>query len=206
MNALDVAQRTVPLVAAFAGAMAGRAGFRAGQKVGKPSPSRQIVSGRPTTLPPEADMARFRLRAGLAPDDTVAMVRVNGRRYFGVNSSAQAREALALRREFLIRIQQELGELQGRPLNRVQALLHAEANSLMRASVRVPELPKSLLLSVDRRICNFCVGKKGLPLMMRLLDVEELTIVSPTWTVGLSGLGDIGWQAPLFLFPLMQGK
>jgi len=71
------------------------------------------------------DLARFRIRSNLTGSDTFARVEINGRRYCGVNSAAQPAETLALRREFLPKIQTQLGKFQGKQLNRVRALRHA---------------------------------------------------------------------------------
>lgn len=73
-----------------------------------------------------------------------------------------------------------------------QALLHAEAHTLMRASKKHgAKLPKILTIHVDRKTCNFCSGKTGLPLMMRLLNIDELTIYSPERNFKLVRKGDV---------------
>ncbi len=72
------------------------------------------------------------------------MVEVGGNRYFGVNS--KARPDMALRQQFLELIQQRLGALAGKPLNRVRALTHAEAHALMRAYQRRGSLPSEVTI------------------------------------------------------------
>lgn len=137
-------------------------------------------------LDPWDDISRFRSRSHLIADDTLARIEVNGRRYFGVNSSAQPADALALRREFLGQIQTELGRLEGKTLNRVRALTHAEGHALMRAYVRNGGNPgKEVTIHVDRITCNFCSGENGVTLLRELMGIEKLTIVSPGRTVVL---------------------
>jgi hypothetical protein len=80
-------------------------------------------------------------------------------------------------------IQEDLGELAGKEINRVRALTHAESHALMRAYVRQGALPSTLTINVDRITCNFCSGRNGLPLMARLLGIDELTVVSPGRTI-----------------------
>jgi hypothetical protein len=65
----------------------------------------------------------------LINDDTAASVEINGQRYFGVNSGAQPAEALGLRKQFLGMIQDDLGALSGKTINRTQALLHGESHA-----------------------------------------------------------------------------
>ncbi|MGH2375000.1 MAG: deaminase, partial [bacterium] len=131
-------------------------------------------------------VARFRAKTNLGESDTVAFVPVNGRNYFGVNSGAQPQEALALRQEFLTKVQQELGVLEGKTLNRVQAFTHAESHALMRAYTRQGSLPSEVTIYVDRISCNFCAGKTGVNLLRQVLGIKKVTMVSPGRTVVLS--------------------
>jgi MafB19-like deaminase len=135
-------------------------------------------------------LSKFRSKTTLTDSDTVAFVEGVGiDKVFGVNSGAQTRAAqalgepntgLELRQSFFERIQNELGELSGKKMNPdAQALLHAEAHSLMRASKRYgTRLPKALTIHVDRKTCTFCSSNSGLPLMMRLLKIDSLTVYS----------------------------
>lgn len=127
----------------------------------------------------------FREKAGLPPysptsGDTVARVEVNGRAFFGVNSSITEQSRIAtkeLREKYLKEIQwvppkkkvlQHLGH--------AQSLTHAESYALIRAYERMGELPKRMTMYVDRKTCNMCWGE--MPALLKHLGIEELEVFS----------------------------
>ncbi len=137
-------------------------------------------------------LQRFRSKTNLSEtDDTVAYVTGKGiDKVFGVNSGAQTKAAkelgeanvgLDLRKKYFERVQNELKEYEGKMMNLVaQPFLHAEAHSLMRATERYGQLPKVLVLHVDRPPCNQCAGTNGLSVLVRLFKIDELTVISPS--------------------------
>ncbi len=137
-------------------------------------------------------LQRFRSKTNLSEtDDTVAYVTGKGiDKVFGVNSGAQTKAAkelgeanvgLDLRKKYFTRVQNELKEYEGKMMNLVaQPFLHAESHSLMRATERYGQLPKVLVLHVDRPPCNQCAGTNGLSVLVRLFKIDELTVISPS--------------------------
>ena len=107
---------------------------------------------------------------------TVSFVEVNGRRVFGVNSTALVRDVdKNLARAWRTR----LGFNQGQ----AQALFHAEAHSLMRAYQKTGgKLPRELTLHVDRLTCGPCQG--ALPDLIREMGIERLIIRTKSGRIG----------------------
>jgi tRNA(Arg) A34 adenosine deaminase TadA len=157
-----------------------------------------VVDGRTllsavSNIPFDKDtLQRFRSKTNLSEaDDTVAYVTGKGiDKVFGVNSGAQTKAAqelgeanvgLDLRKKYFTRVQNELKEYEGKMMNLVaQPFLHAESHSLMRATERYGQLPKVLVLHVDRPPCNQCAGTNGLSVLVRLFSIDELTVISPS--------------------------
>ncbi len=128
---------------------------------------------------------RFREKAGLEPysissGNTVACIEIDGKNYFGVNSTI-TQQSKANTRELR---EKWLNEIEWVPpkkrapqhLGHAQSLTHAEAHSLIRAYEKQGKLPKKITMYVDRKTCNICRGE--LPCLLKRLGVEELTVFS----------------------------
>jgi hypothetical protein len=124
---------------------------------------------------------KFREKAGLDPysaksGDTVAMLDVNGRKFFGVNSRLSP-ASLPLRRTWFEKIEwQPTKAKKPDHMGRAQSMTHAEAHSLLRAKERLGSLPEKLEMYVDRVTCNQCIGE--LPAILKAVGVKELTVYS----------------------------
>ena len=127
----------------------------------------------------------FRKKAGLkayseGSGDTVAYTIINGKTYFGVNSTItkESRAAsIELRRKWVKEINWIPPKKKiPKHLGYAQSLTHAEAHSLIRAYERQGTLPKKVTMYVDRKTCNICRGE--LPALLKRIGVEELTIFS----------------------------
>ncbi len=130
-------------------------------------------------------IAKFREKAGLQPysidfGDTVAMVEVNGKHYFGVNSTISEQSKIAtrpLRQKWLEKIQwSSYKQSTPKHLGHTQSLTHAEAHSLIRAFERQGSMPKKVTMYVDRKTYNICRGE--LPALLNIIGIEELVIYS----------------------------
>ncbi len=132
-----------------------------------------------------AQIAKFREKARLQPyslesGDTVAMVKVNGRIYHGVNSGITENSRLAtrdLRNKWLNEVDWVPPKKNApKHLGQVQSLTHAESHALIRAYERQGALPQQLTMYVDRVTCNICRGE--MPALLKRVGVDELTIYS----------------------------
>ena len=111
---------------------------------------------------------------GAESRNTVAGLEVDGNLEFGVNGSISP-ETLENRRRWFNEIQwSPPRETTPTGLNRVQALSHAEAISLLTAKEKHGALSKSMIMFVDCVTCPFCI--RDLPIIMRYAGVDELTI------------------------------
>ena len=101
--------------------------------------------------------------------DTVAMVEINGKRFYGVNSTIteQSRNSTrALRQKWLNKIEwAPYKEKTPKHLGHAQSLTHAEAHSLIRAYERLGSMPSKVTMYVDRKTCNICRGE--LPALLK---------------------------------------
>ncbi|MEJ5105897.1 RHS repeat domain-containing protein [Chryseobacterium sp. MYb328] len=98
---------------------------------------------------------------------TVAFVKVNGEKIFGINSSLLGDGDKDLSRAWRDKI--------GLGAGKSQVFFHAEAYSLMSAHSKFGELPSKMTLYVDRATCPNC--QKYLPGVMKALGIKELEII-----------------------------
>ena len=131
-------------------------------------------------------ISNFRKKAKLQPynldsGDTVALIEINGNKYFGVNSQITNESQLAqkpLREKWLNEVEW-VPPKKKRPkhLGQAQSLTHGESHSLIRAYERNNgQLPKEINMYVDRKTCNICRGE--MPALLKRLGVERLNIYS----------------------------
>jgi deoxycytidylate deaminase len=56
-----------------------------------------------------------------------------------------------------------------------QALLHAEAHSLIKAFEDNGSLPKKVIIFVDRETCTFCTSQ--MPSILKAMGIEEVKLI-----------------------------
>ncbi|WP_397386271.1 deaminase [Paenibacillus sp. VCA1] len=113
----------------------------------------------------------------------MAFTEVNGKKVFGINSSAISDESKNLGREFL-KSMQEKGYFEGKRYGQglTQVLTHAEAHSLMRAWKKSGgNLGDEVVIYVDRLTCGICQG--GFPLVKEFLNLKNINIISKDGTI-----------------------
>jgi hypothetical protein len=124
-------------------------------------------------------LATFRDQNGIEPmgpesKNTVAGVLIDGELTFGKNGRISP-ETLEQRRNWFEEIQwSPPRDTTPASLNKVQALSHAEANSLLTAREKYGLLPETIEMYVDRPTCPFCI--RDLPIIMRHAGIKELRI------------------------------
>lgn len=111
-----------------------------------------------------------------APRSTVAVVEVNGEKFYGVNSAVDT-SARPMRRDALSQAQSAGLIPPGRNLGTAQAFTHAEAHALMQAKQRFGTFPERVTLYVDRESCNFCIGDEGLKALADLYQIRRLVVI-----------------------------
>ncbi|WP_342481936.1 deaminase [Paenibacillus sp. FSL L8-0340] len=103
---------------------------------------------------------------------------VNGKKVFGINSSAISNESKNLGREFL-KSMQEKGFFEGKRYGQglTQVLTHGEAHSLMRAWKKTGgNLGDEVVIYVDRLTCGIC--QTGFPMLKEFLNLKKIKIIS----------------------------
>jgi deoxycytidylate deaminase len=130
------------------------------------------------------EIKKFREQSGLQPysdesGDTVAMVEIEGQKFFGVNSSItkESQEATKELRQKWFKKVNWVPPKKNVPkhLGHVQSLTHAESHSLIVAYEKLGKLPKNMTMVVDRKTCNMCKGE--MPALLKHIGVEELKIL-----------------------------
>ncbi|MCB9225919.1 MAG: deaminase [Chitinophagales bacterium] len=107
---------------------------------------------------------------------TVAKIEINGKNFFGINSSFVP-ESISLRKKWFDKISWVPPKKSvPKHLGYTQSLTHAEAHSLIEAFEEMGSLPKKVIMYVDRPTCNICKGE--LPIIMKAMGIEELAIFS----------------------------
>jgi hypothetical protein len=105
---------------------------------------------------------------------TIAKIEVNGKSFYGINSSFTP-DSLILRRKWFDKIKWvPPKKTQPLHLGHAQSLTHAEAHSLMSAIEELGKLPLKVTMYVDRPTCNICKGE--LPAIMKAMGIKELII------------------------------
>jgi len=131
------------------------------------------------------EIKKFREQSGFQPysddsGDTVAMVEIEGQKFFGVNSSITKElqaETKELRQKWFEKVNWVPPKKNvPKHLGHVQSLTHAESHSLIVAYERLGKLPKNMAMHVDRKTCNMCKGE--MPALLKHIGVEELKIFS----------------------------
>jgi hypothetical protein len=108
---------------------------------------------------------------------TVAFVEVEGKEYFGYNSTITTEFqslSLPIRTKWLNKI--DWSSKNYTSLSQAQALSHAESYSLISAFEARGSLPSKIIMYVDRSTCNICRGQ--LPYVLKGLKVSEVEIFS----------------------------
>jgi hypothetical protein len=108
---------------------------------------------------------------------TCAKIDVNGKDYFGLNSSLSP-EAKDLRQKWFDKIDWVNSKKGKKPahIGHTQSLSHAEALSLMNAFEAEGSLPKEITMYVDRPTCPFCISE--LPILLKTMGVDKLIVYS----------------------------
>lgn len=113
--------------------------------------------------------------------NTVAVVTVDGKPYFGTNSSItpeMKEETRGKREEYREKVSYSPPkEQEPTHLGLVQSLVHAESYALIMAYEGSGNaLPEKMEMYVDRKTCNMCRGE--MPSLLKFMGVKELTIYS----------------------------
>lgn len=129
------------------------------------------------------EIKKFREQSGFQlysdeSGDTVAMIEIEGQKFFGVNSSIskESQEATKKLRQKWFKKVNWVPPKKNAPkhLGHVQSLTHAESHSLIEAYEKLGKLPEKLTMVVDRKTCNMCKGE--MPALLKHIGVEELKI------------------------------
>ncbi len=132
-----------------------------------------------------ADFRKSKSLPKFNPDEgktgTTAFAKISNQEFYGLNSSMERGlgiDSLTLRKEVFERVQNQLGKLKDKNFSPDgQAFTHAEAYTLILAEKQLGKLPEKVTLYVDRKTCNQCLGRNGLPLLAELYGIKELTVI-----------------------------
>lgn len=131
----------------------------------------KVAPPAPAKTPAQAfgEIAEFRKQEGL-PDykqspgstGTVAQAEVNGKPYYGRNSTAKGYSLTVEFRRNLFKLLKSKGKVKGLDnLGQAQFLSHAEAEALIRAHEALGKLPEEVTIYVDRPTCPNCQSYLG---------------------------------------------
>ena len=118
----------------------------------------------------------------------VAMLRIGGKKVFGVNSANLAEDTKDLARGW-----RDILNFGNAGDN--QVFWHVEATALMRAYAQNKGLPTELTMFADKAACGPC--QKGLPKLVEAMKVERLTISSADGAINVIGRnakGEMVWN------------
>jgi len=131
------------------------------------------------------EIAEFRKKAGLPPFDgedsnsgAVASVLIGKKSFFGVNTTFQ--KTPEAKRRYRKKLYEKLKDFFPNAKNwaQVRFLTHAEVHALLRAKrylhKRKSEMPKEVIMVVDKKTCRFC--QNYLPHVMKLFGIKRMII------------------------------